>query len=248
MGDSPTNDPADIADQYAAVSRKMVSDAAQVAIDAFAKINDAGNGGTRHYTADDAIQSMTKLAGIAITGGAALARIPLQTWPPNGPMLIADQVACVVERGLADAAAVVGDAAEKIQAGTFREEWVDSAVTLTGMATLRAAEIAEAIAAGPGDLADPRMRFGPYNIDTANTTDELFLKIDTLGRPDVDENIADLVCFEPASGVLKGGAPRQFSLLIDSSGVSSGIFRGAVRVFKKGAERSYRTVPITINL
>lgn len=248
MGDSPTNDPAEIADRYATVTRKMVTDAAQVAIDAFTKINDAPNDGTRHYTADDAIQSMTKLAGIAITGAAALARIPLQTRPINGPMLIADQVASVVERAAADAAAVAGDAAEKIQAGTFRQGWVDSAVTLTGMATLRAAEIAEALAAGPGDLADPRMRFGPYEIDTANTTDELVLKIDTLARPGVDENIADLVCFEPPSGVVKAGAPRKFSLLIDSSGVSSGIFRGTVRVYKKGADRSYRNIPIILNL
>ena len=246
--DSPTNDPADIADRYATVTRKMVTDAAQVAIDAYTKINEAARDGKRHYTADDAIQSMTKLANIAITGGAALARIPLQTRPLGGPMIIADQVASVVERAAADAAAVAGDVAEKIQAGTFRADWVDSAVTAAGMATLRAAEIAEAIAAGPGDLADPRMRFGPFDIDTANTTDELVLKIDTLARPGVDENIADLVCFEPPGGNLKANAPRTFSLIIDSSGVSSGIFRGTVRVYKKGADKPYRNVPITINL
>ncbi len=180
MGDPPTNDPDDIADRYATVTRKMVNDAAQVAIDAFTKISTAHDEKTR-YTASDAIRSMTNLASIAITGGAALARIPLQVRPSSGPMLIADQVAAVMERGLADAAAVAGDAAEKIDAGTFRTEWVDSAITLTGMATLRAAEIAEAIAAGPGVLADPRISFGPFKIDLAGTTDELILKMQVVG-------------------------------------------------------------------
>ena len=84
------DDPKAIATRYATITRKMVNDAAQVAIDAFDKINKPG-GST--YTAADAIKSMTTLAGIAITGGSALARIPLQIQPDNGPMLVADEVA-----------------------------------------------------------------------------------------------------------------------------------------------------------
>src|SRR5947209_9791758 len=105
MGDPPTNDPDDVADRYATAARKMVNDAAQVVIDAVTKINSAPDKSSR-YTPGDAIRSMTKLANIAITGGSALARIPLQVRPNTGPMLIADQVATVIERGLADAAAV----------------------------------------------------------------------------------------------------------------------------------------------
>lgn len=247
MPDPPTNDPGEIADRYATVSRKMVNDAAQVAIDAITKIN--GEDGTpTGYTAADAIRSVTKLAGIAIAGGSALARIPLQIRPDSGAMLVAEEVATVIERGLAEAAAIAGDVAEKVDAGTFRDDWVDSAITLTGVATLRAAEVAEAIAVGPGLLADPRMRFGPFKIDIANTTDELVLKIAKLSRPDVDENVADLVCFEPAGGVLKAGVAREFSLSIDSTGVPSGIFRGEVKVFKKGGSRSFKSVPVTVNL
>jgi hypothetical protein len=254
MDDPPTNDPMDIADRYATVSRKMVDDAAQVAIDAFNKINSSGSNAPS-YTAGDAIRSMTKLANIAITGGSALARIPLQIRPKSeqippksDPMLVADQVATVIARGLADATAVASDAAEKIDAGTFRNQWVDSAITLTGMATLRAAEVAEAIGAGPGVLANPRVRFGPFKIDIANTTDELILKIAKLSRPDVDENIADLVRFEPAGGVLKADVARKFSLAIDSTGVPSGVFRGEVKVFKKGGTRPIKSVPVTVNL
>lgn len=233
-----------IATRYAMITRKMVNDAAQVAIDAFDKINDTP--GT--YTGEDAIKSMTKLAGIAITGASALARIPLQIQPKNGPMLVADEVASVVQRALTDATAVAGDAAEKLNAGTFRDEWVDSAVTLTGMAVLRAAEAAEAIGAGPGVLADPLMTFGPYAIKGANPKDELVLKMGKLARPSVDEDIAGLVSFIPAGGVLKAGDPKEFSLAINSAGIPSGIFRGKVTVLKNDAVQPGLTVQVIANL
>ncbi len=162
---APMDDPRAIATRYATITRKMVNDATQVAIDAFNKIN----GSPGKYKGKDAIKSMTKLADIAITGGSALARIPLQIQPDNGPMLVADEVASVVQRALTDAAAVAGDVAKEVNAGTFKTKWVDSAVKLTSIAVLRAAEAAEAIGAGPGVLADPVMTFGPYPIAGANT-------------------------------------------------------------------------------
>ncbi len=222
------DDPMAIATRYAEITRKMVNDATQVAIDAFNKINGAPPGS---YTGKDAIKSMTKLADIAITGGSALARIPLQIQPDNGPMLVADQVASSVQRALTDAATVAGDAAEEINAGTFKNQWVDSAIKLTGMAVLRAAEITEAIAAGPGVLADPVMKFGPYPITAPNATDVLVLKMEKLARPGVAENIAGLVIFTPAGGVLPAGATsRDYSLTINTAGIASGIFKGEVSV------------------
>ena len=247
MSDRPTSDPGEIAGEYAAVTRKMVNDAAQVAIDAAKKINThADNPAAPPYTAGDAIRSMTNMANIAITSGAALARIPLHIQPGRGPMLIADQVAGVVARGMAEAAAVAGDAAEKMDAGTFRNQWVDSAITLTGIATLRAAEVAETIAAGPGVQSDHLMRSDPYKFDAPNKTDDLFLKIEKLARPGIAENIAHLVSFEPA--VLKGGQTREFALTVDASGLPSGIFQGTVKAYKKGAERAVRTIDVTVSL
>lgn len=242
------DDPMAIATRYATITRKMVNDAAQVAIDAFDKINDTHGDGSS-YTAGDAIKSMTKLAGIAITGGSALARIPLQIQPDNG-MLVADQVATVIARALTDATAVAGDAAEKVNAGTFRDEWVNSAVTLTGMAVLRAAEAAEAIGAGPGVLGDPLKAF-PYTINGVNLTDRLELKMASpLARPGVaDEDIARLVRFEPDGGVLKAGRSNSdFSLTINCAGIPSGIYQGNVGVFKTGDTQAIQTIKVTLNL
>jgi hypothetical protein len=221
------DDPMAIATRYATITRKMVNDATQVAIDAFNQIN---NGVPGPYTVDDAIESMTQLANIAITGGSELARIPLQIQPNNGPMLVADEVASVVQTALTNVAEVAGDAAEKVQAGNFKDKWVDSAVMLTSMAVLRSAEVAEAIAAGPGVLADPVMEFGPYEITAGTIGDEVVVKMKTLARPGVDENIAGLVSFTPAGGVLKVGAKKAFSLTINSAGIASGMFQGEVGV------------------
>src|ERR1700684_1893344 len=95
---APMDNPRAIATRYATITHKMVNDATQVAIDAFNKIN--GTPGS--YTGDDAIKSMTQLATIAITGGASLARVPLQIQPDNRPLLVADEVASVAQRALTD--------------------------------------------------------------------------------------------------------------------------------------------------
>jgi hypothetical protein len=244
---APMDDPMVIATRYATIARKMVLDTAQVAIGAFDKINKTG-GST--YTAADAIESMTTLAEIAIAGGSALARIPLQVQPDNGPMLVADEVAAVITRGLADATAVARETAEQINAGTFKNEWVDSAVKLTGMAVLRAAEAAEAIGAGPGVLGDPRKVF-PYTINGVNLTDQLVLKMASpLTRPDVaDEDIARLVRFEPDGGVLKAGrSDSDFSLTINCAGIPSGIYLGQVEVLKTDGTQAVSPIKVTLNL
>lgn len=63
------DDPKAIATRYATITRKIVHDATQVAIDAFNKINNKPG----KYKGRDAIKAMTQLADIAITGG--------QSWP-----------------------------------------------------------------------------------------------------------------------------------------------------------------------
>jgi hypothetical protein len=241
---APMDDPKAIATRYATITRKMVNGAAQVAIDAFKKINATPS----NYTGADAIDSVAQLAGVAITGASELARVPLQIQPGNGPLLVADQVASVIQTALTDAAAVAGDAAEKVNAGTFNDKWVDSAVTLTGMAVLRAAEVAEAIGAGPGMLANPVAKFGPYPITGANTADELVLKMGPLARPTVDEDIAGIVQFIPAGGVLKSGKPKKFWLTINTAGIPSGVFRGTVKVLKNGAVQQGLAVKVILNL
>jgi hypothetical protein len=238
------DDPTAIATRYATITRKMVHDATQVAIDAFNKIN----GSPGKYKGKDAIKAMTQLADIAITGGAALARIPLQIQPDNGPMLVADEVASVVQTALTDVAEIAGVAAQKIDAGKFKDKWVDSAIMLTSVAVLRTAEAAEAIVAGPGVLANPVMEIGPFTVTGATLADEVVLKVEKLARPGVDENIAGLVNFTPAGGVLKAGTTKAFSFTINSAGIASGMFEAEISVSINNGAPSTLAPPVIVNL
>jgi hypothetical protein len=238
------DDPKAIATRYATITRKMVHDATQVAIDAFNKINNKPG----KYKGKDAIEAMTQLADIAITGGAELARIPLQIQPDNRPMLVVDEVASVVQTALTDVAEIAGDAAEKIDAGKFKDKWVDSAIKLTSVAVLRTAEAAEAIVAGPGVLADPVMEFGPYTVPGATLADEVVLKVEKLARPGVDENIAGLVIFTPKGGVLNAGTTKAFSLTINSAGIASGMFQAEISVSINNGAPSTLAPPVIVNL
>jgi hypothetical protein len=238
------DDPKAIATRYATITRKMVHDATQVAIDAFNKINNKPG----KYKGKDAIKAMTQLADIAITGGSELARIPLQIQPDNRPMLVADEVASVVQTALTDVAEIAGDAAKKIDAGTYKNQWVDSAIKLTSVAVLRTAEAAEAIVAGPGVLADPVMEFGPYTVPGATLADEVVLTVDKLARPGVAENIAAMVNFTPAGGVLKAGVPKAFSFTINSAGMASGMFQAKISVSINNGTPSILAPPIIVNL
>jgi hypothetical protein len=239
------DDPTAIATRYATITRKMVHDATQVAIDAFNQIN---NGVPGPYTGNDAIKSMTQLANIAITAGSALARIPLQIQPDNRPMLVADEVASVVQTALTNVAEIAGNAAEQIDAGTFKSQWVDSAIKLTSVAVLRTAEAAEAIGAGPGVLADPVMEFGPYTVPGAKITDEVVLKAKKLARPGVAENIAGMVNFTPAAGVLKAGTAKAFSFTINSAGIASGMFQLEISASINNGAPSTLAQPNLVNL
>src|ERR1700749_1253949 len=221
------DDPKAIASRYATITRKMVHDATQVAIDAFDMIN---NKKPHKYKSKDAIKSIYELADIAITGGAELARLPLQVQPDNRPMLVVDEVASVVQTALTDVAEIAGDAAEKIEKGKFKDKWVDSAIMLTSVAVLRTAEAAEAIIAGPGVLADPVKECGAYTVPGATNADEVVVKMQKLARPGVDENIAGLAKFTPANGVLAKNTAKAFSFTINRAGIASGMYKAEISV------------------
>ena len=144
-GDPKPPDPPDvIAARYAEAAKKAVTATAQVAIDAFDKVN--GPTGTQPGTLEpkDAIASLAQLAGAALTGGMSLARVALQVQWDRRVLLVADNVASIVGNGLDDVIDVVEDAAKKAGPKPFKEqqqEWVDAAIRLTSVGAIRGAEI-----------------------------------------------------------------------------------------------------------
>ena len=224
-------DPKIIAARVAKEATETVDDAAKVATQAFNKINHPQQYG--EYTSKEAAKSAFELARIAIKGAADLARIPLQTPPDPHVMLLADHIATVVRRGLLEATQVASDAWDLVDANKFeKDEWVKSAVKLTNVAMLRGAEIAQTVAAGPGDYADTVLTSDPITVEAKNY--DRVLKVKSLGRPAVpNENIAKLVGFEPSDGILLAAATT-FKLVANSAGIPSGAYVGVVELYVPG--------------
>ena len=79
-------------------------------------------------------------------------------------MLVADNVASIVSRGLSDAMGVASEIAGGLNEAmnnttTYQsDKLVDAAVKLTNIGSLRGAEIMETIVAGPGVYGNPIVR------------------------------------------------------------------------------------------
>ena len=149
------DDPKVIAGKYAKEVNEAIDGAAQVATDAYDKIN----ADPPAYETKDAIKSFFDLTRIAIQGAADIARIPLQTTarPPGAAARRPrhDGRAPWPARGHSGRRRSGKYHRQRIQWHSDRNELVKSAVKMARIGMLRSAEIAQTIAAGPGAYADP---------------------------------------------------------------------------------------------
>ncbi|CQD12078.1 hypothetical protein A5731_25515 [Mycolicibacterium conceptionense] len=219
------DDPELIAAKYAKEVNDTIDGAAQVANEAYAKINaEPSTFGTR-----DAIKSLSDLTKIAIKGAADIARIPLQSPPDPRVLLLADHITTVIRRGLLEATEVATEAAnlvDKDPAKVDRDELVKSAVKVVRIGMLRTAEIAQTIAAGPGAYSDPVL----YSDDIAIAPKpyDRKLAVTNMARKAVPkEDIRKHVGFDLANSVLPANV-TSFRLVANSAGLCSGVYIGEV--------------------
>ena len=253
-GDPKPPDPPDvIAARYAEAAKKAVTATAQVAIDAFDKVN--GPTGTQPGTLKpkDAIASMAQLAGAALTGGMSLARVALQMQWDRRVLLVADNVASIVGNGLDDVIDVVEDAAKKAGPKPFKEqqqEWVDAAIRLTSVGAIRGAEILETVVAGPGAYANPVIKRPITIADDAKKAKDATLAVTTLSLTSGGPDIKALVTFDPPGFILAANH-TDFTLVINTAGLPSGMYEGEVTATDTGPNpdvppNNVRTFPISI--
>ena len=177
-----------------------------------------------------------------------MARIPLQTPTDPRVMLLADHVTTVVSRGLLEATQVAGEAANVIDDEPMnpdRNELVKSAVKIARIGMLRSAEIAQTIAAGPGAYADPVLHSDDFHIDAVNY--DRTLKVDTLGRKGITENVAKLVSVDLPNGLLPANMDS-FRMVANSAGIPSGVYVGTVKAYKPGNAASEADVKVSFAL
>jgi hypothetical protein len=222
-----------VVNRFAEVARVMVNDSAAVAQEVFGKTNPpddpAGKPVAGSFTAADAAASMARLVDIAVQGSVALARIPLTTPVDRNVLLAADNVASVIGRGVTQATQVVTEMATDVaDKGFDKDRLAHSTVRLASLAMLRGAEVLQTVAAGPGQYRDPTRSSDEITVDPDSTHDRL-LELVTLARPNVSENLAHLVRFDPADRVLRM-KETTFRLIANSAGIPSGVYRGTVKL------------------
>lgn len=219
------DDPKVIAAKYAKEVNASIDGAAQVANDAYAKINAQPS----TFGTEDAIKSIFDMTRIAIKGAADIARIPLQSPPDARVLLLADHVTTVIRRGVLEATQVAAEAAnlvDKNPTPSVREELVKSAVKVVRIGMLRSAEIAQTIAAGPGAYGDPVL----YSDDIAIAPKayDRILAVAAMARKAVpNEDIRKNISFDLSNGVLPANADS-FRMIANSAGLCSGVYTGQV--------------------
>jgi hypothetical protein len=247
------DDPNDIAKAFEEDAKKIIDESQKVTVDAFKKINKKDPNKPMTYTAGDAIKSMVELTRIAATGGIEMGQTALEVEPTKGVLILADHIATVLSRAVKEAAKVTSEAADLVDKNAFNQnEWTQSAIKLTNIALLHGAEIVQTVAAGPAQYANPvckaEFTLAPGQVDQIN---DRGLKLGSLklGGPTTNPPIpAYRVSFEPADGVLKA-AKDKFTLVVNSAGLTSGVYIGSVDISVSGANpRQVLNFPVAINL
>jgi hypothetical protein len=246
MGDpkDPKDDPKTIAAKYAKEVNETIDGAAQVATDAYAKINAQ----PPTYGTQDAIKSLFDLTKVALKGAADIARIPLQTKPDPRVLLLADHISTVVRRGLLEATQVAEDATtliDKDPTGVDRNELVKSAVKVARIGMLRSAEIAQTIAAGPGAYADPVLYSDDIPID--GKPYDRTLTVTSMARKAVPkEDITKQVGFDLSNGILPANMDS-FRMVANSAGLCSGVYTGQVEAHRLDTNQPDDTVTVEVS-
>jgi hypothetical protein len=247
----PPDPPNVIAARYAEAAKKAVSDIAQVAIDAFDKTNGKPESkppvAGQQFTPDDAIGVMAKLAAATLSGGVALARVGLQVQWDRRVLLVADNVASIVSNGLGDVLAVGEDVAKKAGPKPFKEQQqglVDSAIQLTGIGVLRAAEVFETVVAGPGAYANPLI-LRTFTIADEDTNKDgigdlkrgrpATLKVTKLRRTQDNVDVTSRVTINPP-GFTLAADQLTFSIAFNTAGLPSAAYEGEVTATDVGAD------------
>ena len=248
---TPPDPPDVIAARYATAAKDAVTAIAKVGMDAFDKVNGDPTAQPpippSQYKPADAVNSLTQLAGAALSGGVSLARVALQVQWDRRVLLVADNVASIVGTGLTDVLDVAGDVAKKSNSRSVKKQqqaWVDAAIRLTNIGVLRGTEILETVVAGPGPYLDPLLRrtFAIPLGDNPAT-----LAITEMIRTADGVDVSSLVAFDPANGALPA-QQGEFTLVINTAGTASGLYQGSVTATDTAPPHAVRTVQVTLLL
>jgi hypothetical protein len=216
------------------IAKNVVDESAKAMSDESKRIDN------EQYELSDMIATVTRVANAGIAGATELARIPLEERWPEKHLVLGEYVSTVVRRMVNQAGKVAQTAANDVEGMTYTpRRWLESMTRLIDIAVAGGMDIAETLGAGPAEFQSQPIASAYYTVPDSNETRELTWAQKPT-RDAGDDKIADYkLRFDPPT-LLPGS--KQFRVLVNATGLISGVYKGKVRVGAKHVE------PIQIEL
>lgn len=238
-----------ITQRVADTAKKMVDESAEVVFEE-SKVIDADN-----YEMKDAIDTVTKLVGIGITGATHIGRIAIEEKPPENVLAMGEYIASVFRRMVTQTGSVAKDASIHVENKSYTpNKWLESMTRMIDIGIAGGMEIIETVAAGPARFEVHPLRSDPFPAPPPRRNEPRTLVAGELKRDATDAVIPKhKISFEPP--VLDPTATDPtFTILVDTADLLSGLYRGEVYAVypdpdpadKVGPDRD--PIPVTVSL
>jgi len=215
-----------IISRVATTTNDIVDKSADVLREESKKIDDD----KKTYTVSDAIETVTRLMDVGITGASDLGKIALEERPPQTTLALGDYVVSVARRMVSQAGSVAKAASVELQKQNYTpDKWLESMTRMIDITIAGTMEVVETIAAGPARFERSRVRSDPFS--APESSDTRVLRIETPLKRDATDDVVpvDKITFDPPTLV----PPNvEFHVLVDPSGLESGVYTGTVKAGK----------------
>jgi hypothetical protein len=210
-----------VTQRIADTAKGMVEDSADVVF-AESKVIDAGD-----YKLRDAIDTVTKLAGIGITGATRMGRIAIEEKPPDTVLAMGEYIASVVRRMVSQTGTVAQDASDHVEDKNYTpKRWLQSMTRLIDIGIAGGMEIVETVVAGPARFEVQPVRSDEFTAPAARNNATRTLVAGDLKRDPSDTKIPyHKIRFDPPK---LDPTTTTFCILVDASDLVSGIYNGTV--------------------
>jgi hypothetical protein len=199
----------------------MIEESADVVF-AESKTIDAGD-----YQMKHAIDTVTKLVGIGITGATHIGRITIEEKPPDTVMAMGEYIASVVRRMVSQTGTVAQDASDHVENKEYTpKRWLESMTRLIDIGIAGGMEIIETVVAGPARFEVEPVRSDEFTAPATRDNKTRTLVAGDLKRDPSDTAIPyHKISFDPPK---LDPTTTKFYVLVDASDVASGVYKGTV--------------------
>jgi hypothetical protein len=199
------------------------------------------------YEMKDAIATVTKLVGVGITGATHIGRIAIEEKPPDTVLAMGEYIASVVRRMVTQTGTVAADASTHVENKDYTpKKWLESMTRLIDIGVAGGMEVVETVVAGPARFEIQPVRSDEFEAPAAPNGEKRTLVAEDLKRDATDSPIAkSRISFDPP---VLGPTDTKFRVLVDASGLVSGVYEGKVLVVHDDDPSKFESVEVSIPL